>query len=164
MTLAGMPAHLEADLPGTVSDAYALLTDEDFLGAYAQATGALSWDATVEDSRTHLRRTLPTDQVPSVLRGMVGDELEVTEQTDWAPPAPDGSRTAQARAVIALGGGAHFRGTIVLAPTDSGCRFTAQGTVDVKIPLVGGKLRGRMEDAVTVALRHQATLLAQRLG
>lgn len=159
-----MPVRHEADLPGTVEAAYALLTDEGFLGAYAQATGALSWEATVDGERTQLRRSMPTDQVPGMLRGMVGQRLEVTEQTDWAQPAPDGSRTAEARAQIALGAGAHFTGTMTLTPAGAGCRYTAQGTVDVRIPLLGGKLRGRMEEAVTSALRQQARLLAERLG
>lgn len=162
--MTAMPVRHEADLPGSVEDAHALLADEGFLGAYAQATGALSWEVAVDGERTHLRRSMPTDQVPGMLRGMVGERLEVTEQTDWAQPAPDGSRIAHAEAEIALGAGARFAGTMTLTPAGAGCRYSARGTVDVRIPLLGRKLRGRMEDAVTSALRQQTRLLAERLG
>jgi len=160
-----MSISQETALPAGVQDAYALLVDEGFLADYARATGALSFDVTVDGSRTRLRREMPTDQVPGALRGLVGNRLPIDETCDWADPAADGSRMAQATADIRVGGRAMtFTGTITLVPAGAGAAYRAVGEVEVNIPLIGGRLKGPATDAVAAALRQQARLLAERLG
>lgn len=160
-----MAISQETALPADVEAAYALLVDEVFLADYATATGALSYDVTVDGSRTRLQREMPTDQVPSAMRGFVGDRLPIVETCDWAGPAGDGSRTAAAVADIRVGGRAvTFTGTIALVPAGTGAVYRAIGDVEVKIPLIGGRLKGPATDAVAAALRQQAQLLAERLA
>src|SRR5690606_10690286 len=75
----------------------AMLTDPDFVGAVAEATGATSHQVDVahgpgEAFTATTRRQMPTTDIPAQFRSLVGTELEVLQVDAWETPGPNGRR------------------------------------------------------------------------
>jgi hypothetical protein len=150
----------ETVFPASVADTQELLLNEQFLTHYAQQTGAVRQDVTVDrgtDSPvSRVRRQMPTDQIPGVFRRMFGAAVEVTEVTTWEPTS-----TAQRTAVLAAdidGLPVRFRGASTLSATADGSRLRVTGSVKASVPLIGAKAEQLLADAITAALDKQAAL------
>jgi hypothetical protein len=84
-------------------------------------------------------QVLRRDRLPGVVTQFHPGDLAIVREEVWSPIA-DGAATATVTGAIP-GAPVSLTGTAVLEPTDDGCsrlRFTA--SVEVRIPLVGGKI------------------------
>lgn len=79
-------------------------------------------------------------------------------QTDvWSPADANGVRTGTWKAEIA-GAPVQSGGTMKLEPEANGCRYTVFGEINVKVPIVGGKIaqfaEGSANDILTSEIEH----------
>ena len=144
----------------TPQEVFAMLADQDFQTAKAKATGALEHDVSVttKGDRTVItsKRTMPTDEFPDFVKGMVGDRLPVTETHEWGPAAGDGSRRGTITvAVGSLPVGLH--GTLALGPGGEGTTQAVDGELKARIPLIGGKVEKAAAPAIEAAIDIERT-------
>ncbi|NNU28109.1 DUF2505 family protein [Isoptericola sediminis] len=139
----------------------AALSDPEFLRWRSQDRGAAA--ATVVDlSGSHhagftlsLRRTVPTDVIPSQLRHVVGDQLEIRQAEAWEAPV-DG-RYVGTVVVEITGAPVRLTGTLLLAPTeDGGTRHVVEGEVHASVPLFAAAVEEAAASAVRRALEAEA--------
>ena len=84
-------------------------------------------------------QVLRADRMPAVVTQFHRGDLRIRREERWEPIV-DGSATATVTGSI-LDSPASLTGTAVLEPLDDGgARLKFRATVEVKIPLVGGKL------------------------
>jgi hypothetical protein len=152
---------------GSVERVLAIVTDAALYDQAAVRSRALSHEVTVEpDSagvRIVLRRSLPTDQVPSFAQGFVGASVDVVETTMWGA-ANDGRATGDFDVVIErtpVG----FRGSMTLEPPGgvAGMPLTEQsiaGDLKAGVPLLGRKI----EESLAPLIVHQLDVLAEIVG
>lgn len=133
---------------------WAMITDPAFQERKCAASGALSFDVSVEqaagDGATVVTsRRMPTDGLPSQFQKFVKDGLEVVETQTWEPAAGDGSRSGRADVQI-KGTPVTMKGTLTMAPAGEGTTLRLDADVKAGIPLVGGQI----EKAVAPAVVH----------
>ena len=85
-------------------------------------------------------QTLRADRLPGVVTQFHRGDLSFVREETWTPIS-DGQATATVKGVI-TGAPATLSGTAVLAPAKSGAgsRLEFKATVQVNVPLVGGKV------------------------
>lgn len=83
-------------------------------------------------------QTLRADRLPGVVTQFHRGDLSFVREETWTP-IRDGKATATVKGSI-TGAPATLVGTAVLAPANSGSRLQIEATVEVNIPLVGGKI------------------------
>jgi hypothetical protein len=136
---------MAAEYDGSVEQVYRAFSDERYWLARLAGSGA---DKTTLDAMEPTAdygmdvvttQTLRADRLPGVVTQFHhGDLIFVREET-WSPIV-DGKATAVVKGSIP-GAPAELSGNAVLVPADSGgCRLEFKATVEVRIPLVGGKV------------------------
>lgn len=84
------------DIP--IADLFEMICTKAYQERKCVDVGALSYEVSVARADggavIKLKRTLPSDGFPSLLRSFVPSGLDFTETNTWGPAAPDGSRTA----------------------------------------------------------------------
>jgi Protein of unknown function (DUF2505) len=136
---------MAAEYGGSVEQVHRAFSDERYWLARLIDSGAddYSLDSMVLDGGgidVTTTQTLRVDRLPGVVTQFhVGDLSFVREET-WSP-VHDGRATATIKGSI-TGAPANLTGTAVLAPADSGTgsRLEFTVTVEVRVPLVGGKI------------------------
>jgi hypothetical protein len=83
-------------------------------------------------------QTLRSDRLPGVVSQFHHGDLSFVREETWSP-VTDGKATAAVTGSIP-GAPATLAGTAVLMPAGSGSRMEFKVTVEVRIPLVGGKV------------------------
>jgi hypothetical protein len=83
-------------------------------------------------------QTLRAGRLPGMVTQFHRGDLSFTRAETWTPVV-DGRASAVVRGSIA-GAPASLTGTAVLSPTEYGSRLDLVATVEVRIPLVGGKV------------------------
>ena len=138
------PVHSDQEVPADVETAFGVLTDE----GWPQRRNAALHDGSTVVRREQTQdggvvmvvsRELPAG-VPGFLERFLPKEGRVTQTDTWAPAS--GGRRTGTWTVEIPGAPARLGGTMHLEPTASGCRYVIDGTIEVKIPLVGGKAEG----------------------
>ena len=126
-----------------------LFVDPDTVRARYEAAG----DRDIEvlecgpDGQGFVIRTTRTVDVdlPGFARRVLKPTNSMVQVDRWSPAGSDGARDGDF-AIEVRGAPVKVGGTMRLAPTgDGSCRHTLQGTVDVKVPLIGGKIAGWAE-------------------
>ena len=144
------------DYAATTQDVFAMLTDEAFQTRKCVATGALSYTVsiTAEGERAVIvsNRVLPTDDLPSFVKGVVGATMAVTETQDWGPVGSDGTRLGTLTVHIA-GAPIALHGSLSLAPGGEGSVYTVLGDLKARVPLIGGKIESASAPAIQSAIR-----------
>lgn len=150
------------ELPADPHRAGLLLADLRYVHAKVRATGAteLHVDVTGDPQgafRVAVRRTLPSEQVPAHVRGLVGGSIEVRQVDAWEAPEADGSRVGSV--VIEVAGAAvRLTGWASLTPTPgAGSVVRYEGELHAGVPLFGSAI----EDAVARAIRTVLAVEAQ---
>ncbi len=90
-----------------------------------------------------------TERVPSFAKKLVGHEIHILQTEEWH---------AADRADVHLeipGKPGRMHGTAVLAETDGGVTETVDLTIEVNIPLIGGKIEGFIGELLGKALRAE---------
>jgi hypothetical protein len=161
-----MDLQHETTFPASGAQVQEMLLDEGFLTRYAEGTGALRQEVSVErgsDTATsRVRRQMPTDGVPAVFRRVIGAAVEVTEVTVWQNATAEGRRQASLEADIG-GMPVRFRGDSVLIASDAGSRLLVTGTVKASVPFIGAKAEELLRSAIIAALDKQAAIAADWL-
>lgn len=119
---------------------YAMSVDPAFLDQVCRDLDAASHTIAVS-GRPDAAVTRVSAEIgtPPPMRPVAGPSVTVGQEMSWGPASADGSRTA--RLVLKVAGmpvevDAHAR----LAPTASGCAVDYNGTLAVKVPIVGPAL------------------------
>jgi hypothetical protein len=109
-------------------------------------------DGTIDVITTQVLRA---DRMPAVVTQFHRGDLRIRREERWEPIV-DGSATATVTGSI-LDSPASLTGTAVLEPLDDGgARLKLRATVEVRIPLVGGKLENFIgSQLVELLIREQ---------
>jgi hypothetical protein len=135
---------MAAEYDGSVEQVYRALRDQNYWHERLADSGAdeATLDSmTVDDGGIDVVTTqvLRRDRLPGVVTQFHRGDLSIVREEAWSP-VRDGTATATVTGAIP-GAPVSLTGTAVLAPTDGGgsrLQFTA--SVEVRIPLVGGKV------------------------
>jgi hypothetical protein len=136
---------------------FEMLVDPAFQERKCEATGALSWvvgvDRTGDGSAViTTRRSMPTDQLPELVRGLAGRGLEIVEVDEWGPPATDGARAGRVTVRIE-GAPVRVTGALRLSGEGRGSRQEIDAELTASVPLIGGRIEKAAEPAMRAAIR-----------
>jgi hypothetical protein len=135
---------MAAEYEGTVEQVHQAFRDERYWLERLSGSGA---DKATLDSMTGdgvggidviTTQTLRSDRLPAVVTQFHHGDLSFVREERWSA-ITDGRATAAVTGAIP-GAPATLSGTAVLMPSDSGSRLEFKVTVEVRIPLVGGKV------------------------
>jgi hypothetical protein len=155
---------MAAEYDGTVEQIHRAFGDERYWLERLAWSGA---DKTTLDSMTPdgsggieviTRQTLRADRLPAVVTQFHRGDLSFVREETWTP-VTGGRATAVVKGTIP-GAPATVTGSAVLAPVGAGCRLAFTATVEVRIPLVGGKVEsfiGRQMVDLLIAEQHFTT-------
>jgi hypothetical protein len=136
---------MAAEYGGSVEQVHQAFADEQYWLARLADSGAddYSLDSmTVDGDGIAIVTTqaLRADRLPGVVSQFHRGDLSFVREETWSP-VRDGQSTATIKATI-TGAPATLSGTAVLAPAKSGTgsRLEFKATVQVDVPLVGGKI------------------------
>jgi uncharacterized protein YndB with AHSA1/START domain len=138
---------------------FEMLTDPAFQERKLAATGALEHEGTVEaradgGAVVRSRRTMPTDEVPDLVRNLVGQTLTVIPVEEWGPPAADGGRGGTVTVDVS-GAPVRLTGTLRLAPAGAGSVESVAGELKARVPIVGGRIERAAEPAIRLAIETE---------
>lgn len=134
---------------------YAMTTDPAFLAQVCRDLGAV--DSTVDVSDTPpgaVSRVSLTQPTPGPLVAFAGPTITVGQEFSWGEAAPDGSRTARLLIKVA-GMPVHVDAVARLAPTAAGCAVDYDGTLSVKVPLIGPAMEKQAQPFLLETLEVQ---------
>jgi Protein of unknown function (DUF2505) len=137
---------MAAEYEGSVAAVHRAFGDEQYWLARLTDSGAddYSLDSMVTDEHGGIdvitTQTLRADRLPGVVTQFHRGDLSFVREETWSP-VRDGQASATIKGSI-LGAPATLSGTAVLAPAPSsgGSRLDFKVTVEVRVPLVGGKI------------------------
>jgi hypothetical protein len=137
---------MAAEYEGTVEQVHKAFSDEEYWLVRIGDSGADH--ATLDEMtvrpdggiRVKTTQTLRSDRLPAVVTQFHRGDLSFVREETWTPVV-DGQATAEVRGSIP-GAPANLTGNAVLAPatTGMGSRMALTATVEVRVPLVGGKI------------------------
>lgn len=137
---------LSAHYPAGVEQVHAAFADRQYWQARLADSGA---DTATLDSLTvdddggidvATTQRISRDQLPALAAQLHSGDLEVARGERWEP-LHDGRSHALVTGRI-VGAPAKLSGEAVLTPTATGCTISLNATVQVNIPLLGGKIEG----------------------
>lgn len=135
---------MAADYDGTVEQIHRAFGDRRYWLERLAESGAdeASLDSIVSSTDGGVdvvtTQTMRADRLPGVVAQFHRGDLRFVREEVWTP-VRDGEATATVKGTIP-GAPATLSGTAVLSPTDRGSRLEFTATVEVRIPLVGGKV------------------------
>ncbi|MGF7119917.1 DUF2505 domain-containing protein [Rhodococcus sp. BE178] len=140
-----MARHIEhsAQYPQPVATVHAALTDEGYWHARLQQVGgpgAKLDKVTVGDGTIDVAMTqaVPAQHLPSVVTKIRPGDLIITRTESWG--ALQGDRAVGTFSAEVEGAPGQLRGTMTLTADGSGSLLVMEGEVEVKMPLIGGKI------------------------
>lgn len=138
------------------ADVFAMLADPAFQERKLAATGAIEHEVDVvarDDGGAVVttRRTMPTDQVPDLVRNLVGPTLTIVQVEDWGPAAADGGRSGTVTAEVSAAP-VQLTGTLRLAAAGAGTVETLDAELKARLPIIGGRIERAAEPAITAAI------------
>ncbi len=156
---------MAAEYGGTVEQVHRAFGDERYWLARLTDSGAdmYSLDSMVVDDQGGIdvvtTQTLRADRLPGVVTQFHRGDLSFVREEAWSPVL-DGQATATVKGSIP-GAPANLTGTAMLAPVGGGSRLRFTVEVEVRVPLVGGKIEnfigGQLVDLL-IAEQHFTTL------
>lgn len=152
-----MRLSVTLDLPAGALATAQLLADPDYVHEKVRATGALEQHVDITGSpdgafTVTTRRALPTNQIPSHLRGFVGSQIDVRQVEAWEAPAPDGSRVGTVVVEI-TGAPVRLSGRTALTPAGAGSTtVTYDGELRATVPLFASAIEQATAGAIRSAL------------
>lgn len=135
---------MSADYPASVERVHQALRDRHYWQARLDDSGAdeATLDALVADADggvdVRTTQVLRADRLPGVVAQFHRGDLAIVREERWSPVV-DGTATAAVAGSIP-GAPVALTGDAVLEPTAGGCRLRFTARVEVRIPLVGGKI------------------------
>lgn len=149
-------------LPSSVEAAFAVIASEGWAAAKAEHLKDGSTVKRFEQGADgsvvlQISRDLP-DGVPGFLERFLPADGKAGQTDSWAADTGDGTRRGTWKADIP-GAPAEVSGTMRLEPQGTGCAYVVEGTVKVKIPLVGGKAESFIADMTGKLTAKEAEVL-----
>jgi hypothetical protein len=143
---------LSAEYNATVEQVHGAFTHEDYWLARLAGSGADS--ATLDSMRVRpdggvdiaTTQALRADRLPAVASQFHRGDLHVVRSEKWSP-VTDGEAPGAVAGNIP-GAPASLLGKAMLRPTDAGSRLEVTATIEVNIPLVGGKVETLISGAL----------------
>jgi hypothetical protein len=135
---------LSASYPGPVDEVHAAFCDEEYWHARLASSGAdiatLDSMTVGQDGSVTAATTLGfrRDRLPAMITQFHRGDVRIVRNETWTP-IRDGLARANVTGMVP-GAPVSLRGAAVLAPLDGRSRLKFSATVEVKIPLVGGKI------------------------
>ncbi|SIS17919.1 DUF2505 domain-containing protein [Williamsia sterculiae] len=133
----------------------------DLTAAGGELTTTIDNVEVLDDSVTvALLHTIPADKLPSAVTRIRSGDLPIARTVKWTRgPKDSGAGTF---AADVHGTPATAEGTVTLGPRDDNkkCVVTYDGTVTVKIPLVGGRIEGMIVSSLIQLLDNEARFTA----
>jgi Protein of unknown function (DUF2505) len=133
---------VSADSPATVEQVHSAFSDEGYwLARLATMNGSTALESlTVDDDQTVRVATtqdLGRDLVPGIVAKFYRRDLKVRHTETWRPI--DGQLRGEINVAVS-GAPGSGSGAALVAPTQNGSRMTFEGSVEFKVPLVGGTI------------------------
>jgi hypothetical protein len=130
------------DSPASVEQVHAAISDEDYwLARLATLNGSTTLESlVVEDDRTVRVATtqdLGRDLLPGIVSKFYRRDLTVRHTETWRPK---GDQLCAEVRVAVSGAPGSGSGSASVAPTQGGSLLTFTGTVEFKVPVVGGTI------------------------
>lgn len=151
----------------SVEQVYAAFTDEQYWLARLADSGAdsVALDSMIIDADGGVvvatTQGIHREKLPALAAQFHPGDLDVARHEKWHPV-----RAGRARAEVTgkiVGAPAKLSGDAVLAPAGGGCELRLIATVQVDIPLVGGKIEGfiggQLAELMTTEQRFTSTWL-----
>lgn len=136
-----------------ISDVRAMLATPAFREQVCDAMHARNVDIDIDGSGSgmtvKINQTQPSAGIPSFAKKIVGDDIPIEQRESWS------SATNASLQVSIPGKPGDFTGTIELSESGGTTTETVNGTIKVKIPLVGRKLEGLIADMLRAALKSE---------
>jgi hypothetical protein len=135
---------MAAEYGGSVEQVHRAFSDERYWFARLTDSGAdlYSLDSMTVDADGGIdvvtTQTLRSDRLPGMVTQFHRGDLSFVREETWSP-VRDGQATARVKGSIS-GAPATLSGTAVLRPSDGGSRLEFTVEVEVRVPLVGGKI------------------------
>ncbi|MGE2729402.1 DUF2505 domain-containing protein [Mycolicibacterium vaccae] len=157
---------LAAEYVGTVEQVHRAFSDEEYWLVRLEDSGADHVrldEMTVEPSgaiRVKTTQILRSDRLPAVVTQFHRGDLSFIREESWTPVV-DGQAQATVRGIIP-GAPAGLTGAATLLPANGGdrARMDLKATVEVRVPLVGGKIEnfiGSQLVGLLIAEQHFTT-------
>lgn len=160
---------LSASYPAGVEQVHSAFSDEEYWLARLDDSGA---DAATLDSMTtdddgrvlvSTTQTLRYDQLPGWVHQFHRGDVSIVRSEKWEPVA-GGEAHAEITGAVP-GAPVSLVGKAVLTPSGTGSRLDFTATVEVRIPLVGGKVESfigsKLAELVTAEQRFTTVWLAE---
>jgi Protein of unknown function (DUF2505) len=133
---------VSADSPATVEQIHSAFSDEDYwLARLATMGGSTALESLIVDDDQTVRvattQDLGRDLVPGIVAKFYRRDLKVRHTETWR--RLDGQLHGQISVAVS-GAPGSGSGAALVAPTREGSRLTFEGTVEFKVPLVGGTI------------------------
>ena len=133
---------VSADSPATVEQVHSAFSDEDYwLARLATMNGSTALESLIVDDDQTVRvattQDLGRDLVPGIVAKFYRRDLKVRHTETWRPI--DGQLRGEINVAVS-GAPGSGSGAALVAPTQDGSRMTFEGTVEFKVPLVGGTI------------------------
>lgn len=146
----------------------AIISDEDFQDEKCRQTFALDWRASVvtQGARTIVttERAMPTDPLPEIARGFIGNRFVIHETQAWTGPNAAGLYTADLKLHV-QGAPMTGAGTRRLVPNGSGgSRDEIMVHVRAAVPIIGRKIEEAAAPVVAAAADIETELLGTWSG
>jgi hypothetical protein len=164
-----MPCSIEilTESPASVEQINAAFGREDYWLARVAGDNAVTLDSLHIDAdgvvAVHITQSLGRQLLPGLVARAVPGDLKLSYHETWRPGGA-GHMCGEAT-VSAAGGLGSSRADSSLVPTDNGSQLRSSVKVEVKIPLVGGKLEqsiaAGLAESIPSMLRFTTTWIAE---
>jgi uncharacterized protein YndB with AHSA1/START domain len=154
--MCAMEFRTELSYDASPDEVFAMLADPAFREQVAEAQDVVSVDVRLTPSVQGF--SLVNDQVqntkdlPAIAKKIAGDTTRAVIEEEW------GSRTKGSISITAPGKPTSATGTITLAPDGDGTVEIVELDIEVKVPLVGGKLEKLMADNIEAGFQVEHTV------
>jgi len=160
---------MAAEYEGTVEQVHRAFSDEEYWLVRLEDSGAdharLDEMTIGPDGGIRVRttQTLRADRLPAVVTQFHRGDLSFVREERWTP-IRDRQATATVSGAIP-GAPASLTGSAVLGPAATGARLALTATVEVRVPLVGGKIEnfigGQLVDLLIAEQRFTTVWIAE---
>lgn len=141
---------------GTLDEVHEMLVDSAFREEVCRTLRSVSHR--VEVDRGESATTVLVDQtqvarkIPAMAQKLIGDHVEIRQSETWTDPD---HATFE---MTIPGKPGHLRGTITLADLGDRVEQTFSGDLEVKVPVIGGRLENLIADLLGKALAAEETV------
>lgn len=150
---------MASDYEGSVEQVHRAFADERYWRARLADSGAdettldalnVTGDGAVEAITTQILRA---NRLPGLVSQFHRGDLRIRREEHWQP-VRDGASHGTVQGSVA-GAPVSLSGTATLTTTDGGSRLSVHITVEVRVPLVGGKIEGFIGSQLTDLLKAE---------